>query len=421
MQIPTHRFRLTLSALLAACSALLVACGGDDEPIDAPTTPVAAARPLPGPFEVGCSNVAQDFARLAPGDAAEDYWEGRPAADGRPRYASDLLSAPLQTLTASVTAPSDPTLYGSFAGRRIDYTVLVCYPTRADNPRPAFVLPDGRVVPHMQAGAEAPLWADDAARHPLLLFSHGLAGSPLSDDGHLKVLLWLASHGYVVAAPFHGDPRIADLQIDDLGDAVAFVRKLDDAVAMQALRPLALAATLDMLLAHPQWRDGLDATQVGGFGASLGGEAMLLLAGASLTTSPTLSSAPVGVDARLKAAVGYVPYFGQPLLPVFGRDQSGLDRVTMPYLAIGGTADTTAPLALTQEGMQRLGGPRMLVSIAGQEHRFDEASAPDILTWSLVFLDAYVRGDRSARAQLGAMSSVDGGADDRLLLPLQAP
>ena len=417
----SNRSRRALGALLAACSAVLVACGGDDDPIDVPTTPVVAAKPLPGPFEVGCSNVAQDFSRLAPGDTAEDYWEGRPAADGRPRYAADLLSAPLQTLTASVTAPADPTLFGGFAGRRVDYTVLVCYPTRADNPRPAFALPDGRVVPHMQSAAEAPLWADASARHPVLLFSHGLAGSPLSDDGHLTVLLWLASHGYVVAAPFHGDPRIADLQIDDLGDAVAFVRKLDDAVAMQALRPLALAATLDLLLAHPQWRDNLDATQVGGFGASLGGEAMLLLAGASLTTSPTLSAAPVGTDPRVKAAVGYVPYFGQPLLPVFGRDQSGLDGVTMPYLAIAGTADTTAPLDLTQQGMQRLAGPRALVTIAGQQHRFDEASAPDILTWSLVFLDAYVRGDRAARAQLGAMSGVEGGADDRLLLPLQSP
>lgn len=148
---------------------------------------------------------------------------------------------------------------------------------------------------------------------------------------------------------------------------------------------------------------------------------MLLLAGASVTTSPTLSAAPVGVDPRIKAAVGYVPYFGQPLLPVFGRDQSGLDAVTMPYLAIAGTADSTAPLESTQQGMQRLRGPRMLVGITGQQHRFDEASAPDILTWSLVFLDAFVRGDRSAQAQLSAMSSVEGGADDRLLMPLQAP
>ena len=49
---------------------------------------------------------------------------------------------------------------------------------------------------------------------------------------------------------------------------------------MQALRPLALSATLDLVLAQPQWRDRVDATQVGGFGASMGAESMLLMAGA---------------------------------------------------------------------------------------------------------------------------------------------
>ena len=47
--------------------------------------------------------------------------------------------------------------------------------------------------------------------------------------------------------------------------------------AMQALRPLALSATLDYVLGQPQWRDRIDATQVGGFGASMGAESMLLL------------------------------------------------------------------------------------------------------------------------------------------------
>jgi predicted dienelactone hydrolase len=272
----------------------------------------------------------------------------------------------------------------------------------------------------MHTGTEAPLFADATLRYPVLAFSHGLAGSPLSGE-HFDVLTWLASFGYVIVAPFHGDPRIANLQIDDFGDAVALLAHLRDAVAMQALRPLALSAALDLVLAHPQWRDHLDATQIGGFGASLGAEALLLMGGAALTTLPDLGSSPVGTDPRLKAAVGYVPYFGQPLLPAFGRDQSGLDGVTLPYLALSGGADRTAPLAVTRQGIARLRGPRALVVLAGVEHAFDARSAPDILTWTLVFLDAQVRGPPSARAQLETMAGVAGGGDDRLVVPLDEP
>ena len=294
---------------------------------------------------------------------------------------------------------------------------MVCYPTTADNPRADFPLPTGQRVPRMHTGAEAPLFADSATRYPIIAFSHGLAGSPLSDD-HFVVLSWLASHGYVVVAPFHGDPRFTNLQIDNFRDVVAVLSNLSDAIAMQALRPLAVTAALDLVLAHPQWRDHVDAGQIGGFGASLGGETMLLLGGAALTTSPGLSSTPIGTDRRIKAAVGYVPYFGQPLLPAFGRDQSGLDAVTLPFLGIAGTADTTAPLEVTRQGMRRLAGPRQLVALDSLEHGFDPASAGDVLSWSLTFLDAQVRGLPSAGAQLTTMTSVAGGGDDRLVMPL---
>ena len=421
---PQRKFgpRGAASAALLALALVLVGCGGgDDAELDAPSGSAVQALALPGPYPIACSNVAQDFARVpAGGEAAKDYWEGKPAPDGTPRYVTDLLSDPANALSLSVNVPNDSNLYGSFAGRPVGFAVIACYPTTAGNPRADFALPTGQRVPHMHTGAQAPLFADASTRYPILVFSHGLAGSPLSDD-HFIVLSWLASHGYVVVAPFHGDPRFTNLQIDDFGDVVAVLTNLNDAIAMQALRPLAASAALDLLLAHPQWRDHVDATQIGGFGASLGGETMLLLGGAALTTSPSLSSAPVGIDRRLKAAVGYVPYFGQALLPAFGRDQRGLDSVTLPFLAIGGTADTTAPLAVTQQGLGRLAGPRQLVALTGLEHGFDAASAGDVLTWSLTFLDARVRALPSAMTQLSTMTRVAGGADDRLVISQEGP
>ena len=405
---------------LTAFALAVAGCGGGSDGDGAAPTLVPPLA-LPGPYPVACSNVAQDFARVAPdGEQAQAYWEGKPAADGTPRYAVDLLTDPVNALSVMINTPNDANLYGSFAEKPVQYVVLACYPTRADNPRPDYSLPTGQAVPRMQTGAEAPLFTDDSVRYPVIAFSHGLAGSPLSDD-HFVVLSWLASFGYVVVAPFHGDPRFTNLQIDDFRDVVAVLSHLSDAVAMQALRPLAVSAALDLVLAHPQWRDHVDAAQIGGFGASLGGQTMMLMGGAALTTSPGLASSSVGADRRIKAAVGYVPYFGQALLPAFGRDQRGLDNVRLPYLAISGTNDTTAPLIVTQQGMARLQGPRMLVALVGVEHGFDAASAPDILTWSMTFLDAQVRGIPTARTQLSTMTSVGGGADDRRVMPFDGP
>lgn len=171
------------------------------------------------------------------------------------------------------------------------------------------------------------------------------------------------------------------------------------------------------MLSDQQWRDHIEATQIGGFGASMGGETLLLMGGAGLTTSLDLAQSQVTVDPRLKAAVGYVPFFGELFLPAFGRDQSGLERVTLPYLAISGTADTLAPILMTEQGVNRLTGTRELVALAGVTHGFDVASTTDIYTWALTFLDAEVLGNPAARQQLSTMASVAGGGDDRVVIP----
>lgn len=66
-------------------------------------------------------------------------------------------------------------------------------------------------------------------------------------------------------------------------------------------------------------------------------------------------------------------------------------------------------------------GPRQRVALVGVEHGFDAASATDILTWSLTFLDARVRALPTARTPLSTMPSVDGGGNDRLVIPLDGP
>jgi hypothetical protein len=177
-----------MRALVAAALLSALAVHGCGPVSAAPIPPFA-----PGPFAVGCSNIEQDFSRMPPGDNAQDYWEGRPRGS-TPRYLTDLLVDPGSALVIQQAVPGDGTLYGPYAGTVIDFAAVVCYPTTTFNTRADFVLPTGRAIPHMQRGAEAPIWANSTVRYPVLLYSHGLAGSPISDD-YVESLKLFASHG----------------------------------------------------------------------------------------------------------------------------------------------------------------------------------------------------------------------------------
>ena len=373
----------------------------------------------PGPSAVGCTNVAQDFTRVPMGDSAQDYWEGKPAGNTH-RYITDLLADPANTVAVNLAVPNDGGLYGPYATQSFPYVVLVCYPTSDANPRPDYPLPTGDVVPHMQRGGEAPIFADASARYPILLFSHGLTGSPLSGD-YINAVRLFASWGYVVVAPFHGDLRFANIKLDSFSDYFYALVNIKEFVAMQAVRPVSLSLSLDAVLAGTQFAGHVDAAKVGGFGASLGGESLLLMAGAQLTTTVGQAYKQVTFDPRLKAAAGYVPYFGQVVFPAFGRDQNGLQDITLPFLAISGTADTTAPIVATERGFEVLHNTRQLVALTGVEHGFNPAFADEIFTWSLAFLSGQLSGDAVARATSARMTSVAGGGEDVLRTDYIAP
>ena len=377
----------------------------------------------PGPNPVGCSNVAQDFTRMPAADSAQDYWEGKPAGSTH-RYITDLLADPANTVIVNLAVPNDGGLYGSYANQSYPYVMLVCYPTSGANPRPDYALPTGDVVPHMQRASEAPIFADASAQYPILLFSHGLTGSPLSGD-YINAVRLFASWGYVVVAPFHGDLRFANVKLDSFSDYFYALVNIKDFVAMQAVRPLSMSLGLDAMLAGTQFAaqfaGHVDPAKVGGFGASLGGETLLLMAGAQLTTTVGQAYKQVTFDPRLKAAAGYVPYFGQTVFPAFGRDQNGLQGITLPFLAISGTADTTAPIAATEKGFGFLQNSRQLVALTGVEHGFDPAFSDEIFSWSLAFLAGQLSGDAVARATSARMTSVAGGGEDVLKTDYIAP
>lgn len=371
--------------------------------------PLARVSALaPGSALAACSNVAQDFSQLN-GEPVEAYWEGIPR-DGQNRYLTQLLTEPGAVLRFSVTPPHTE-LFPRLRGEAKEYVALFCYPTSAANARADFGLPNGHAVPRMERAGEAPIWADGATRYPLIVYSHGLGGSPLSND-YLSSILRFVSHGYAVLAVFHGDPRFSRVRLEELSDYWYAVRNFSDLVEMQAIRPLSVVAALDHLLADARYGERIDTQRIGIFGTSMGGETAMLAVGAKLTATLGLSSLAVVRDERIKAISGYVPYSGQSFLPAFGDDQNGVDGLAVPYLGISGTADFTAPISLTEQAVNRLAGSRFLVALQDVGHRYDASLVPDIYTWNIFFFDAFLRGDASARVKLARLQEVVDGPTD---------
>lgn len=369
--------------------------------------------PLPttGPYPVACTNVEQDLSRVPHGETASQYWRGVASGD-TVRYVDALLVSPGNALTSTFAAPGDSELYDRWAAQPVSYVYLACYPTTTANSRADYALPGDVVVPRMQRGAEGPILPASPWRLPVLLYSHGYGGSPL-DGNYLGALVAFASWGYVTLAPFHGDLRYSVFGPDAWSLRFS-IPVWDEFVAMQAIRPLSASAGLDVLLARAEWRDRVDTARIGAFGISQGGETVALLAGAELTYGLfRFGSKRVTQDSRVRAGVGYVPYFGLDNLPAFGRDQEGARGLTMPFFALSGTDDSIAPQAMVRQAIDRMEGPRGHVLFSGQGHDLDPSSGADILTWSLGFLDAWLNDNAAAKSKLTQVVSVEGGLVDR--------
>lgn len=99
---------------------------------------------------------------------------------------------------------------------------------------------------------------------PLIVISHGNGGSDL---GHNNLATYLASHGFVVATLEHPKDNFHDTS--GVGHASVLVG-----------RPVQVRATIDALLADPQWKTLIDAHRIGVAGFSAGGYTSLLVVGA---------------------------------------------------------------------------------------------------------------------------------------------
>ncbi|WP_433214053.1 alpha/beta hydrolase family protein [Dactylosporangium sp. CS-047395] len=218
-----------------------------------------------------------------------------------------------------------------------------------------------------------------AGRYPLVLWSHGLHGSP---EGYAGVTQKIAAAGFVVAAPAYpgtndkANPFNQNDMANQPADASAVITevlKLDG----QSGSPLA---------------GRIDTAHVGAAGHSAGG----------YTTAGLLSGSTR--DSRLKGAV-----------IVSGGSMGGkFSGAATPVLFIHGDADATVPYSSGKSLYDATTWPKGLLTLIGGDHGaalWGSTPAANAVSKSMLDLFRYgLYGDTAARSRLRADGTASGAA-----------
>jgi dienelactone hydrolase len=382
-----------LFASIGLFAALTVSCAQASRAEDTPT-PGFSIDPLPaGPYAAGSSEFQLDSGKVSNLVHTMKHTVRQVAggmhtkADGKITI-SALLPENSGAFRFTIKLPDDTNLFGYEAGKDADYAGFLLYPTGPSNARPDYlVAPDLPALPKMQRAGDTPLFADPDAKYPLLLFAHGWTADPLV---HLPELRQFVAHGYVVLALFHADSRW-DARNTRLQQFLP--------------RPLSLKAALDKLEKDPVYAPHLDFERIGAVGVSAGGCTVFTLAGGMPEGNIDLA-VPL-----IKAAVGHWPvlgggWWGKEAL--WGKDFEGVANMQTPFLALNGTKDDVAPVSNADAALVHAPGVKIGVALDGERHGVSAGAQKKAMTWTLLFLDAFVKGDTNARETLAKLDSVRG-------------
>ncbi len=265
----------------------------------------------------------------------------------------------------------------------------------------------GGVLQTVTRSIELRVFAPDApGDYPVILYSHGLGGSPFANAGN--VARDLAALGYIVIAPTHLDSfRTVGVVQDDFYNPSA-TTALHRVADIQFL--LSNAAALSAGL--PGYSVNLTDPTIAGH--SMGAFTTALLTGAT-SALPEIAGLAAGnsyglttvADARFKQAILLSP---QGVAPTFGFMEDSWDHQVVPALMITGTLDSGADQQTYHDRLTGFdSGPatgKYAIVLTGADHGQvggDPANPvlnAEVTAAASLFLEAYVGNSSSAIAML---------------------
>ena len=258
---------------------------------------------------------------------------------------------------------------------------------------------------------------------PVVLFSHGLGGSR---EGSMFLGQHWAAHGYMAVFLQHPGSDTSVWRNKALGDRFAAMKQAANLNNFE-LRVKDVPAVIHQLEiwnsseGHPL-AGLLDLTHLGMSGHSFGAVTTQAVSGESFSLLGKIYS-----DPRIKAAIAF-----SPSAPTSGSTHTAFGSVKIPWLLMTGTKDTALIGGATVETRLAVypalpaGGKYELVLFNAEHSVFTDRALPGdheprnpnhhrvILALSTAFWDAWLKGDREAKAWLegeGARSLLE--AKDR--------
>lgn len=362
--------------------------------------------PLPsGPYPVASTNMEiADKHKAMTDKEMHIHLLGDKSFLGGTKYVADLMKFPDSAWIVDVKIPDDD-LYGPMSDESLDVLSYVTYPTQPiANPDP-YDFPYhnanyGSFV-HMLAADEKPQLAKTQEKYPLVILSHGSSAHGIYDIEHAN---GIARHGYIVAVITYGENRTH--------------RMLSNNAHTQFLRPLITKSVIDSLLDSSEFGPFIDRENIAISGFSFGGFTALATAGGKVGGEAKSAHHPLISAAVITAPWTGGVYSGQTFY-AFGEKNSGLEGIDIPIITLFGSKDDVTPSDFIFPAVRQLKGSTYVVELIEQTHAFEEGSWEDRNNWELLFLNAYLKHDQEALAQLKTGLSMQGGNGDRQLFEYQ--
>jgi dienelactone hydrolase len=331
-----------------------------------------------GAYEVASSNLELNAGAFNDSQQMVDYLRGI-VTEGFTPYGA--LTDQSTVFTYSIEAANDPYLYESKPVEEMQFYGVVFYPTDPENGDADYTLPRSKfTLPKMQRKGKSPKILEKE-KYPLIIFSHGGKSHPLYEIGFLSDL---ASHGYIVVAPFHYD---------------IFYGK--DEMPNPYARAASVRGAIDALQSDVAYASHIDFDRIAISGISFGGFTSALVCGAAISGP----KGPIDAfhDPRIKAAAVHIPYM-ENIGPFTFDWSAGLQA---PFIGISGEKDSIAPWKTVQEALSQSNEDSYLILMEGVGHSSSKAIDRIRLTITLHFLDAYLDNDEAALSLLKRIKQVE--------------